>query len=425
MTASGFAGRGVHVVGAGLAGLSCAVALVRAGRPVVLHEAAGQAGGRCRSFLDPTLGRAIDNGNHLVLSGNANVNAYLAHIGAADKLSGPETAEFPFMDLASGARWIVRPGRGPIPVWLMSPSRRPPGVGLGDALDALKLARARPGATVVGCLDADRPVFERFWAPLATAVLNARPEEGSAALLWTAVRGTFARGEAACRPRMARAGLSETFVDPAIALLEESGCAVRFNDRLRGVGIDGDRIAELDFASGYVPLGEEESAILALPPGGLGSVIRGIEVPRASRAIVNGHFRLSRPAGRSSILGLVGGLSQWLFVRADVASVTISAADHLLDTPPEALAARMWPEVSRALALGEPPLPRFRIVKERRATFAQVPDEIARRAPARTRWRNLFIAGDWTDTGLPATLEGAIASGNAAAAAAVSASANT
>jgi len=424
MRASGFAGGRVHVVGAGLAGLSCAVALVRAGRPVVLHEAAGHAGGRCRSFFDPTLGRAIDNGNHLVLSGNANVNEYLAHIGAADKLSGPETAVFSFMDLASGARWCVRPGRGPIPVWLMSPSRRPPGVRFGDALDALKLARAQPAATVAGCLDVDRPVFQRFWAPLATAVLNARPEEGSAALLWTAVRGTFARGEAACRPRMAQAGLSETFVDPAIAFLEATGYAVRFNDRLREVGIDGDRIAALDFASGSVPLAAEESAVLALPPGGLASVIRGIEVPRASRAIVNGHFRLPRPAGNSSILGLVGGLSQWLFVRADVASVTISAADHLLDTPPEALAARMWPEVARALSLGEPPVPRFRIVKERRATFAQIPDEIARRAPVRTRWRNLVLAGDWTDTDLPATLEGAIASGNAAAAA-VLASRNT
>jgi uncharacterized protein with NAD-binding domain and iron-sulfur cluster len=62
-------------------------------------------------------------------------------------------------------------------------------------------------------------------------------------------------------------------------------------------------------------------------------------------------------------------------------------------------------------------VPPFRIVKERRATFAQIPGELARRAPARTQWRNLFLAGDWTDTGLPATLEGAIASGNAAAAA--------
>ena len=117
----------VHVIGAGVAGLSVAVRASASGRPVTVWEAAGHAGGRCRSFDDSVLGRRIDNGNHLVLSGNQDVAAYLDLIGARDALIGPAVAEFPFVDLKSGERWAVRPGPGRVPWWVLSAKRRIPG----------------------------------------------------------------------------------------------------------------------------------------------------------------------------------------------------------------------------------------------------------------------------------------------------------
>ncbi|MGZ9033203.1 MAG: FAD-dependent oxidoreductase, partial [Rhodospirillales bacterium] len=137
--------------------------------------------------------------------------------------------------------------------------------------------------------------------------------------------------------------------------------------------------------------------------------------PQASRAIVNGHFLLPEPVERARLLGLVGGLCHWLFLRGDVASVTISAADGLAEKEAGLIAKAMWTEIVRALDLGEVALPAHRIVKEKRATFAQTPAEVARRPAARTSFANLFLAGDWTDTGLPATLEGSVRSGNRAA----------
>ena len=107
----------VHVVGAGLSGLASAVALVGAGATVRVHEAARFAGGRCRSYFEPSLGIAIDNGNHLLLSGNRATLAYLATLGAGDRLAGPQRAEYDFADLASGARWRLRINDGRLPWW--------------------------------------------------------------------------------------------------------------------------------------------------------------------------------------------------------------------------------------------------------------------------------------------------------------------
>src|SRR5690349_9150540 len=129
----------VHIVGAGLAGLSCAVALARRGANVMVHEAARFAGGRCRSYFEPALGATIDNGNHLVLSGNRATIAYVKSIGAADNLVGPEAATFAFADLKSGERWKLRINEGRVPWWILSRARRVPETRVRDYLAVARL----------------------------------------------------------------------------------------------------------------------------------------------------------------------------------------------------------------------------------------------------------------------------------------------
>src|SRR5258708_39015016 len=99
----------IHVIGCGFAGLSAAIAATGAGRPVTLYEATAAGGGRCRSYFDPELGIRLDNGNHLLLSGNKSTFAYIEQIGAADQVTGPRTPVFPFVDLKTGREWTLRP----------------------------------------------------------------------------------------------------------------------------------------------------------------------------------------------------------------------------------------------------------------------------------------------------------------------------
>ena len=141
----------------------------------------------------------------------------------------------------------------------------------------------------------------------------------------------------------------------------------------------------------------------------------GLTVPDEFRAIVNAHFAIEPPAGFPPMIGVINGTVEWIFAFPGRLSVTISGADRLMSTPREQLAETIWREVAAVAGIAEK-LPPWQIVRERRATFAALPGaECANvRAPA-TEWDNLVLAGDWTATGLPATIEGAIRSGNRAA----------
>jgi squalene-associated FAD-dependent desaturase len=408
----------VHVVGAGLAGLSAATLLAERGVRVVLREGAAQAGGRCRSYVDAQLGMTIDNGNHLVLSGNRAVRDYLARIGASDRLAGPDQADYAFFDLRDGARWRLRPNDGPLAWWVLAKDRRVPGTGPADYLSLAALLARHPGKRIDQVMACSGVLWERLLEPFLLAALNTEAEAGSADLAGAVVRESLARGGQACRPRIADPNLAAAFIEPALAYLEAKGAEVRLGRRLKAIAQDGAQAIGLSFADGDVPLGPDDRVILAVPPGQAQELLPGLNAPDEFRAIINGHFALpagQRPPGAAPITGLIGGTAQWLFVFADRVSVTISGADALVDLDREVLAQRLWADVARALELGEAPLPAWQIVKERRATFAATPQQDAKRPPARTALANLALAGDWTQTGLPATIEGALRSGETAA----------
>ncbi len=411
--------RTIHIIGAGLAGLSAAVRLAGRGERVMVHEATAFAGGRCRSYHDASVGMTIDNGNHLLLSGNHAALAFLRAIGSADRLIGPPAAEFPFLDLKSRARWTLRFNDGRLPLWIFDSTRRVPGTHALDYVSMARLLWGRADKTVGETIACKGTLYCGLIEPLLLAALNIDPPQGSAKLAAAVIRETLGTGGHACRPLIARDGLAPTLIEPALDYLRSRGAEVRLEHQLRAISFQGSRVAALDFGDETVALGEADAAILAVPPYAAAALLPGLTVPTQFRAIVNAHFRVEPPVGMPPILGVINAATHWIFAFPGRLSVTISAGDTLLDSPREQLARTIWVEVAQAAALSgqtlPAELPAWQIVRERRATFAATPEQDRRRPGARTTWRNLLLAGDWTDTGLPATIEGAIRSGNRAA----------
>ena len=405
----------VHIVGAGLGGLAAAVELADAGyKDIRFYEAAKAAGGRCRSFVDTVLNITVDNGSHLLLSGNWAAVAYLKKIDGLKEMTLCE-AEIPFFDNKSGERWTLRPNSSRVPWWIFDSKRRVPGTTPADYLEPLGLLRAINQSKLVGdVMNTETSLYERLWRPVMLAALNVEPAEADAQMAIALFKETFGGGGAACKPIIAHKGMSSAYIDPAISYLSARGASFEYGRTLRGVEYHGNRASALDFGDEKIAVGADDIVVMAAPPVVARAYVPGLIAPEKFKAIVNLHFKIAPPKGHPMYLGMVNSISEWLFAYEDHLSVTISAADEWMKHDRLDLATKVWAEVSKVTGLPAD-LPPWQVNRERRATFAAIPSEAKKRPGPVTQYGNLFLAGDWTATGLPACMEGAVRSGNAAA----------
>jgi phytoene dehydrogenase-like protein len=397
----------LHVVGAGVAGLAAALALAETGRAVQLHEASPQAGGRARALPDGT-----DNGTHALVGANRAALGFLERIGARAGWVEPEPGGLPVLDLADGGARRVALS----PLAWGDAARRPAGVSLGALLAMARMALPWPDRPVAQAMAGHAEFHRGFVDPLVIATLNTPSAEASSARLGQVLRRLG--GPGATRLFVAEHGLGPDMVDPALAALVRAGGAIRYGARLRRLVQAGGRATALDFGEDAVTLGPADQVVLALPPWEAQRLLTHLPIPAAHAPIVNLHFA-RQGEGPVRFIGLLDGLCQWVLVRPSGVSVTVSAGDEAAREDVDALAPRAWTEILRAVAAfripGEWPLmtPPCRVVKERRATPRHVPGRPP--SPPRKPLANLALAGDWTWPGLPATIDAAVLSGQAAA----------
>lgn len=400
----------VHVIGGGLSGLSAALRLAEQGISVHVHEASPHWGGRCRSWHDTQLGTEIDNGNHLLLGANRRLLSLVKALGAESRFHHLTPAAFPFIDPQRMRHWTLKP-RGLLS--LLNGKALPPGATpLGLAQAALRLSRAPESATVDALFPIHDALYQRLIVPFCRAALNTQPDVASAQLLGSCLRAAFTAkdGAEAWVPHLS---WRDALIEPLLARLHTLGVTLTPRRRLEKLSLLSDELIGLAFSDVSLNLSPGTAVILATPPWETYRLLPR-HIPEFSYSpIINLHFRLDDTFPASPpFLGLVNATAEWVFRREGLASVTISAAPA---QPPETLAERVWGEVCHALG-HITALPAHRMITETRATFAATPQNLQLRPGPATPFTNLFLAGDYTATGLPACLEGAVISGEGAAA---------
>ncbi|HYO47938.1 MAG TPA: hydroxysqualene dehydroxylase HpnE [Gemmatimonadota bacterium] len=435
-------GRRTVVVGGGLAGMAATLRLAAAGCEVTLLERRPFLGGRAFSFRDPGTGAVIDNGQHVLVGACHRLRAFLSAIGSpAGAFARQRALAVPILD-GRGRRSTLSAVRLPSPFHLLPALLRYRHLGPRDRLrvarDAGALARIEDRSALedvplgewLNRRGTSREAIERFWEPLVTPALNVPISEANLPLTAFFFERALWSGAAGGALWLPRTGLSEAIGEPGRRALEAAGVTVRVGERVTAVAVEGHRALGVELSGGETLTAD--AVVCALPPRELDAALqRGPGYAAVGTApIVNAYLWYDRQVADLAFAGTFGSPLQWIFDRERLLGpersggpclgISLSAADDWIDLPKDEIAGRL-DEAVRSV------FPRRRgarleasaVVKEPRATFRADAGCAHRRPGPRGPVDGLWLAGDWTDTGWPATMEGAVRSGERAAAAAL------
>ena len=430
------------VVGGGLAGMAAAFALREREEAVVLLERRPFLGGRAFSFEDPQTGAVIDNGQHVLVGACDRLRAFLDRIGSRGAFRRQRRLCLPILD-GQGHRSDLAAAPLPPPLHMAAALLRYRHLSTADRRSVVgtirRLARPDTGGETdraLGAWLADRgtpaSAVDRFWEPIVRPALNVRVAEASLFLSAFMVRQALWAAPGAGALWLPTTGLSAAIGTPTLARLRAAGVDVRLETRVTGLEVSDGGVAGVRLQDGTsLPA---RRVVCALPPEGADRLLGSAGAPSdhaavGRSAIVNVYLWYDRPILPLPFAGTFDSPLQWVFDRSRLlgeeaggwcVGISLSAADDLVDRSKDALM-NLCDEALGLLfpARGPARLERWTVVKEPRATFRADAGQASRRPGPVTAIPGLFLAGDWTDTGWPATMEGAVRSGERAVAAAM------
>lgn len=431
----------VAVIGGGLAGLSAAVRLADLGIGVTVLEARPHLGGRAYSFRDEASGEIVDNGQHAMMGCYKHTLDFFDRIGASAKIRRQSDLRVAMVHQRRGAGTIAGAPL-PSPLHTLAGILRYRLLERSERLHALLggarlMAMQRKSDARLRSLTVEQLLVrlgqsenarQSFWYPVAIATLNELPERACAAPFAEVLARAFFGSRADSQFILPKVGLSELYTDDARRFIEGRGGKVERRGAVAGVVIADERCTRIDLRDGRtLPV---DACIAAVPPRALHALLPAINGwgEFATAPIVSVHLWLDRPVLSEDFTGLIGTTTQWLFNRTSLTangapqaatqcvSAVVSAAHDLVDRPGEEISDTVIRDLRACIpAARTANVLRAVTIKEKHATISLTPDAERRRPGAATALSNLFVAGDWIQTGLPATIESAVLSGRAAA----------
>ena len=280
-----------------------------------------------------------------------------------------------------------------------------------SAWQGLKLLAASENKTVAQCFDVQSRFYREFVEPLCLAALNTHPKYAHAKTLRNVWLRTLIPSYADYL--QVRTDFTQALVAPALAKIDK----VEFMQRLRGIELQGNRIANLQFTEFRLNLKLDERVVLALPPEAINELLPALNLPKFEHnSIINGHFLLDTDLLAPRLLGVINSPVHWVFLKDGILSTTTSHGETSALAQSSTVAETLWQEIGKCYSsLKDKPMPAHRIVTEKRATIASTAKNLAQRPKGNMPYSNMSLAGDWLDSSYPACIEAAIQSGNKAA----------
>lgn len=432
----------VIIIGGGFAGLSAAVELISAGYHVTLAEQRRFLGGRAYSFPDRKTGLDLDNGQHILMGCYKNTLRFLEKIGVTDKLYVQKNLHVDFLDTnGNSSKLDCLPL--PAPLHIASGILRFSALPITDRLRMLRVAggmlssnsKSLSGDCTVSewlnSLGQPKEAQDTLWNIITMATLNENPDKASATLFKSVLKQALFANREGSSIVLPAAPLSRLYVDAAENFIRqragtiEKGCIaseIMLKDKaVTGIRLQDGRVLKGDYYISAVPYGFFQRILpdkTFFPPflkGGKG----GLEL--SPSPIISIHLLFNNPITDYRFAALLHSPIQWIFNKEKIyrdrsyrglLSIVISGAHQYIDVPSEKLVDLALGELKKVLpGTHSAKLLYSKVIKERAATFSPVPGVNLKRPSQKTPIQNLFLAGDWTNTGLPATIEGAIISG--------------
>jgi squalene-associated FAD-dependent desaturase len=420
----------VIVVGGGLAGLSCAAYLSEAGAEVQLFEASPKLGGRAYSFQDKLTSSVIDNGQHLMMGCYSNTLQFLELIGSKNSVNIQPELRVVFKD-NTGAKHSLASGKNRYPVNLLKAIFNYSALSIKDAIHVIDLFLD------LVCIEAEdvtnlnvkewlvqehqtENAIKCLWEILSIGTLNSRIESASAAVFVNVLKEIFLNGHEAARIVLPNVGLSEMYCNPAAVYITKRNSTINLSEKVTGIYITSE--SKIKITTNKTVYNNYDSVVLAVPLYALGN-IKGVDAIRISdeynmeySPIVSVHLWLKQNTFEEEFYGFIDSKIHWLFNHGEYISLVTSAAYNLVTLDDKSILEIISCELTNNFSVFSPDLVlSYKIIKEKRATYVPTPESINYRNRIISSDSKIILAGDWTETMLPATIESAVISGKKAA----------